>query len=114
MKKILTFFAVIFMAGVLAGGTYEWLSNRNIEKTGESFSSTVSEEEVPPAALSENSDDTQRTDPAASAVEEHRVTNPDKICSTPGCGRAAFVTYKGRVLCVKCYGEAKKRDAEHE
>ncbi len=114
MKKVIAIFAFVFVAGILAGGAYEWLSDSGAKSTGGKASSAAAEKAEPGAATSESAGEDETADKTASAGKEHRVTNPNKICATPGCGRAVFVTYKGKELCVKCYGEAKKRDTEHE
>lgn len=113
MKKVIAIFALVFVAGILAGGAYEWLSGRGAENAGTDRSSAAAEEPEPVATSSEGGE-VETVDETTTASENHSVTNPNKICSTPGCGRAVFVTYKGKELCVKCYGEAKKWDSEHE
>ncbi|MEA5134777.1 MAG: hypothetical protein VB035_01410 [Candidatus Fimivivens sp.] len=110
MKKVIVIFVLIFVAGIMAGGAFEWFSSLDAENTTENYSDVVTKTELP-ASSSESIDKVETAEQAPTASDQHRVTNPDKICSTPGCGRAVFVTYKGRELCVRCYGEAKNRDA---
>ncbi len=111
MKKVIVVFALVFVAGILAGGAYEWFSNKNVEKAGDDHSNVTTEKTEVPASSSENIEKAEAAEQTSTASGQHRVTNPDKICSTPDCGRAVFVTYKGKELCVKCYGDAKNRDA---
>ena len=111
MKKVIVVFALIFVAGIMAGGAFEWFSNLNAENASEDYSDVVTEKTELPASSPESIDKAESAEQTPTASDQHRVTNPDKICSTPGCGRAVFVTYKGKELCVRCYGEAKNRDA---
>ncbi len=110
MKKIIIVLVLLFVARVSAGYAYDRLSNRG--KVVTENSTGAAEEQAEPAASPVES--TAAADEAAPVGKARRVSNPDKICSTPGCGRAVFVTYKGKELCVKCYGEAKIRDTEHQ
>ncbi len=110
MKKVISVLAFVFVAGILAGGAYEWLSGRGIKNIWKD--QVAAKAEVIPQPESAN--EGQPPEKASSPEKEHLVTNPDKICATPGCGIAVFVTYKGQELCVKCYGEAKNRDTGHE
>lgn len=113
MKKVIAIFAFLFVAGILAGGAYEWLSDRGVKNIWEDRAGAVAAKaEATPQP--ERTGESQAPEKASSSEKEHLVTNPDKICATPGCGRAVFVTYKGKELCVKCYGDAKNRDTGHE
>lgn len=118
MKKVIVFFVLVFLAGFLSGGVYEWYSAQkaqlseadSIVEPAEEKEEKKEEAPAPAQTVSEPENN------AAANVDnqEHRVTNPDKICSTPGCDRAVFVTYKGKELCVTCYAKAKNRDAQND
>lgn len=113
MKKVIAIFAFVFVVGVLAGGAFEWLSNRGVkniwkDRAGAAIVKTQ------PASQPEDASESQAPEKARPSSKKHLVTNPDKTCETPDCGRAVFVTYKGKELCVKCYGDAKNRDTGHE
>ena len=113
MKKVIIIFVLVFVAGIAAGGAYEWLSDRGIESVWGNSTNAV-DAKAKPSSQPESAVEGQASEKAHSSQEEQRVTNPNKICATPGCGRAVFVTYKGQELCVKCYGEAKNRGAAYE
>lgn len=109
MKRIFAVFTSVFVVGIIAGCAYGWISNHGLEKNNEEKLQEEAVSQESSESQSENSD----KESSNSNKEIGTVTNHDKICSTPGCGRAVFVTYKGKELCVKCYGEAKKRDTEN-
>lgn len=57
----------------------------------------------------------QKAESEAAQTEERAtggggVTNPKKVCDTPGCTRAVFVEYEGKHLCVKCYAKLKNSE----
>ncbi|HWP50443.1 MAG TPA: hypothetical protein VN626_01980, partial [Clostridia bacterium] len=116
VKRIIIAFALVFVAGILAGGVYEWLSTHSEESTGENASSTADEKAEQTAAQPENGGEVESAAESEDTADSRKahVTNADKQCSTPGCGRAVFVTYKGKELCVKCYGDLKNEEAQHE
>ncbi len=117
MKKVIVIFGALFVAGILAGGAYEGLSNGGLKalwpfKTDAAAAAV--EAQAQPGPLPESAAEAQTPEKAGPFGKEHLVTNPDKTCATPDCGSAVFVTYKGQELCVKCYGEAKNRDTGHK
>lgn len=112
MKRVIAIFAFVFVIGVLAGGAFEWLSNRDVKNIWKDRASTAAVK-TQLASQPEGTGESQAPEKAKPSPKEHLVTNPDKVCETPDCGRAVFVTYKGKELCVKCYGDAKNRDAGH-
>lgn len=117
MKKVIAIFAVVFVAGILAGGVYEGLSNGGIKavwpfKTDAAAAAVKAK--IQPEPPPESAAEAQTPEKTGVAQDQHLVTNPNKVCATPDCGGAVFVTYKDQVLCVKCYGEAKNRDTGHK
>ncbi|WMJ84444.1 hypothetical protein ACS3UN_07160 [Oscillospiraceae bacterium LTW-04] len=112
MKKVIVVFALVFVAGILAGGAYEWYANRSVENVDRP--STSAKKSKSTASSSESIEKVETAEKTAATSDKPRVTNPNKTCSTPDCDRAVFVTYKGKELCVKCYGEAKNWEAAHE
>lgn len=115
LKKTIVLLVLLFVAGVLTGRAYDWLfSYRDEAFTKNSLNASNGQTETVSSAGSIASDSSVAVGESAPDGKAQRVTNPDKICSTPGCGNAVFVTYKGKELCVKCYGEAKIQDTKNQ
>ncbi|GEM_PF-6881333 len=112
MKKVIAIFAFVFVAGILAGGAFEWLSDHSVKNISKDRADAAAAN-TQSASQFERVSQSQAPEKTKPSRKEHLVTNPDKVCETPDCGRAVFVTYKGKELCVKCYGDAKNRDTEH-
>ena len=109
MKRIFAAFFIMSVLGLVVGGAYGlW-----IEKGWQAY-----ETEAASAVSVMEPDLVTQQESQTSAPQSNKhsgkgtVTNPNKRCSTPGCDNAVFVTYQDRLLCVKCYGEAKLSDTE--
>lgn len=113
MKKIFALFFVVSLLGLGVGAAYGWMDGNNgnhFVKETAIINSSSTQETIQP----QNDMPPQPSQSNISKAEEGTVTNPNKICSTPGCDNAVFVTYRERELCVKCYGEAKKSNSANK
>lgn len=109
MKRVIAIFVWVFVIGIAVGGAYGLIFRQDSEKVN---AEATSQAESALQDSSEPQKSEQSTEESQSSSSKMgTVTNPNKVCSTPGCGKAVFVTYKGKELCVSCYGEAKNRDS---
>lgn len=134
MKRFSLVLVLIFIFGVSCGGIYQLtfgdgklaapafitesidkLEQSRQEKKQKKEEEKRLEQEILDRINNDNQSETPTPDSKPQETEPEkksgRVTNPDKICSTEGCGRAVLVEYHGRQLCAKCYSDIKNSEA---
>lgn len=136
MKNYIAIFILTAIFGLCCGGIYQLtLGDGNLIVTSVEMSSKEVADENDNAAEGEKSsekksngkaknnksviivkEDDENDDNSSSKSTKSKkgVTNKEKECSVPGCENSVFVTYRGRPLCVQCYGEEKKANTEAE
>lgn len=133
MKRFLPVLVLIFIFGVSCGGIYqltfgdgklappafvtesiEKFEQKQQEKKEKKEREKLREQEILDRIKGEKgieeSDSVSEPTVSEPVGESGKVTSPDKICSTEGCGKAAFVEYHGKKLCAKCYSDIKNSE----